>query len=251
MPYVLVHPLPAPKRNPSKPDLPVFTTSSRAIAHFFYSHGWRVCHVYSEYPPTTSATSSLTSSRSSSKCSSTSTTSLGYIAARQLSVYQPAIDQEATRCCLDRPVSSVLSCGPVVELHCYQITLNAAVFHGPPATAMQRRYLRQYPHPHISFEAKDGDVDLHVPNRAALALRRKEFGEHGVGEKAKDKVWMDIIEEEKSAVWFFEMDQDEEVDEEIDEELGEQWETYERALLASEGLEWAEDGKTLRKKRNM
>lgn len=39
-------------------------------------------------------------------------------------------------------------------------------------------------------------------------------------------------------------------DEEIDEELGEQWEVYERALLASEGLEWAGGGKTLRKRRD-
>lgn len=38
-----------------------------------------------------------------------------------------------------------------------------------------------------------------------------------------------------------------EQDEEIDEELGEQWEMCERALLASEGLRWAEDGKTLKK----
>jgi hypothetical protein len=38
-----------------------------------------------------------------------------------------------------------------------------------------------------------------------------------------------------------------EQDDEIDEELGEQWGVNERALLASEGLEWTEDGKALRK----
>lgn len=39
-------------------------------------------------------------------------------------------------------------------------------------------------------------------------------------------------------------------DEEIDEKLGKQWEVYERALLASGGLEWTGDGKALRKRRD-
>ncbi|KAF3045710.1 hypothetical protein E8E11_003374 [Didymella keratinophila] len=314
MPYILVHSLPPPRRNPYAPELPTFTTSSRAIAHFFHSHGWRARHVYAAYPPiTSSAPPSLTSSRSSSTCSTRSNGSIGsndYISASSLSskLLGPELEQEnePTECCLTSTGSSLLSCGPIVELHSYLIPLNPAMFHGPPATAMQVRYLRWYAHPHIDFDASDGTVDLHLPNLEALALQKEDDDDFWRGERKserrrrrkdealreaesamrprvaekkgtllirlrdvenavdelstrdrglrQDPGWASSRSAQKPVVMQEEEDDGEcpqlvstDGDEEIDEELGEQWETNERALLASEGLEWAEDGKTLRK----
>lgn len=320
MPYILVHPLPPPRRNPYAPELPTFTTSSRAIAHFFHSHGWRTRHVCTAHPPSTSASPSLTTSRSSSTCSVRSNGTVrsnGYISASSLSSKLLGLPQEQkqerkpTACCLTSTSTSLLSCGPIVELHSYLIPLSPAIFHGPPATALQVRYLRWYAYPHIDLNNADGEIDLKLPNLEALALqkegeedfwRRERKAERhrrrkerealrepesavrpGVAEKKgtliirlrgvessmdglsarvrglkQDAGWASWRSAQKPGVTR-EGEDDEECpplistdgDEEIDEELGEQWETYERAVLASEGLEWAEDGKTLRKTNGM
>lgn len=164
MPYILVHPLPPPRRNPYVPESPTFTTSSRAIAHFFHSHGWRARHVHSAYFPTnSSAPPSLTSSRSSSASTARSNGSIGsndYISASSVSSHHCAPEPEPTPCCLNSAGSSILSCDPLIELHCYLIPLNPTIFNGPSATAMQVRYLRWYAHPHINFDNSNGDVEL-------------------------------------------------------------------------------------------
>jgi hypothetical protein len=174
MPYILVHPLPPPKRNPYKPDLPTFTTSSRAIAHFFHSHGWRARHVYADmYAPSPSLPPSLPSQRSSCPYSLRNSTISrnGYISGTTLLSHDTPPAEKESECCRASPHSSIVACGPVVELHCYQLPLNSAIFHGPPATALQKRYLRWYAHPQ-SFDNADGDVDLRLPHFAALALQK-------------------------------------------------------------------------------
>lgn len=292
MPYILVNPLPPPRRNPYHPDLRAFTTSSRAIVRFFHSHGWRARHVYAAFPPSTSsAAPSLTSTRSSCPCSVRSTGSIGsndYISASSLSSHFPGPEPEHEHeheqppCCLTSSDSSLLSCGPVLELHCYLIPLNPAIFHGPQATALQVRYLRWYAHPHICFDSDGGGgVDLRLPNQEALALQRERDEEFWRGERKAERRrrrrergegWDDVRVSRGegaegngdgsvvlgSLVRFGERGGDEEMqlvsadqDGEIDEELGGQWEMFERALLASEGLEWAEDGETLRKTRDV
>jgi hypothetical protein len=281
MPYILIHPLPPPRRNPYAPELPTFTTSSRSIAHFFHSHGWRAHHVYADLFPSISAFNtppSLTSSRSSSTCSIRSNCSIGsndYISASSLSSHHYAPEHELTKCCLNSTGSSILSCGPVVELHSYLIPLNPAIFHGPPATAMQVRYFRWYAHPHVNFDAPGGGVDLHLPNLSALAQQKETDEDFWRGERraerrrrrkereARDKVWDEfhkmvaqggkveaelqtngnivpgsvVMSEKREEVDKYLQLISADQDEDIDEELGKQWWTYERALLASEGLE--------------
>lgn len=124
-------------------------------------------------------------------------------------------------------------------------------------------------------------MDLRLPNREALALQRKRDEEFWRGERKAERrrrrrergeAWADVHVSRGegaegngdgsvvlgSLVRFGERGGDEEMQlvsagqgKEIDEELGKQWEMYERALLASEGLEWAEDGETLRKTRDV
>ncbi|KAF2631207.1 hypothetical protein BU25DRAFT_488625 [Macroventuria anomochaeta] len=176
MPYILIHPLPPPRHNPYYPSLPTFTTSSRAIAHFFYSHGWRARHVYISSPPSpdgSSATASPTGSPSSSHSLSLSTTSLGYIDAFTLSLSRASLPDDEALCCRASTGSSILSCGAIIELHCYAIPINKSIFHGPSATKLQIKHFLWYAHPHISFEVSGGVVDLHLPNQEAMALQKE------------------------------------------------------------------------------
>lgn len=146
MPFVLVHPLPPPRHNPYYPSLPTFTTSSRPIAHFFHSHGWRAKHIYIPFPPrfcTCSSTPSHESPPSSPSRHSSPRGQTGHIVTSSLSLPQPPAPDDNRACCPSRP-SSIQSCGPVLELHCYNIPVSSALFHGPFATENQVSYLQYY-----------------------------------------------------------------------------------------------------------
>lgn len=203
MPYVLVHPFLPPRCNPYHPDLPTFTTSSRDIVHFFHSHGWCARHVYTVSPPSNSpAPPSLTSSRLSSPCSARSTGSIGsndYICASSLASHflspklEPDHEHEQHSRCLTSTATSLLSRGPLIELHCYLILLNPTIFHGSRATAVQIQYLRWYAHLLTCFHLYEGEaVDLPLPNWEALALQREgartERQEEGIVE-ASEGAW--------------------------------------------------------------
>ncbi|KAF9694676.1 hypothetical protein EKO04_007325 [Ascochyta lentis] len=234
MPYILVHPLPPPHRNPYYPELPTFTTSSRAIAHFFHSHGWRARHVYAPAPfssvsPSPSVSKLLSTSRYSSlNASHTPSTN-----SSKPSLHRPAAqseDGDESACCYACTGNAVVSCAGVVELHDYGIPINTALFYGPWATDMQVAYLRYYAWGHVEF-AKEEEVDLRVVNRTVVSGEVRGEQKEMVG---------DVIE-------VVDEDLDQDLDEVIDEELAEQWELAERALLATGELEWVEAGKKLRK----
>lgn len=64
--------------------------------------------------------------------------------------------------------------GLIVELHCYDVPIEAALFGGPFATERQIHYLLYYAWGHIDFEGDEGEVDLRIVNGAAMALKRRE-----------------------------------------------------------------------------
>lgn len=198
MPYILVHPLPAPYSLPYGAPLPIFTTSSRQIALFFHGHGWRVRHVYVEYAVSTPAGESsslaapaldITSSTSaaprqtpaqvflqSSPCWPT-TRHLNNPGAPALSprvVHDPDPDTEKDACCTLHPPSAILSCGLVTELHCYQIPIDAAMFRGPRAFPLQIRWLRYYAWGYIDIEDENGLVDLRRVDIEAVRRRNEK-----------------------------------------------------------------------------
>ncbi|KAF3003660.1 hypothetical protein E8E13_008311 [Curvularia kusanoi] len=204
MPYILVHPLPAPYSLPYGAPLPIFTTSSRQIALFFHGHGWRVRHVYVEYAVSTPA-----GERSSLAAPAPDMTSSTPAAPRhtpaqvflQSSSYWPTTrhlnnpgtpaqpvhdpdpdpDTETDACCTLHPPSAIFSCGPVTELHCYQIPVDAAMFRGPRAFPLQIRWLRYYAWGYIDVEDGNGLVDLRRVDMEAV--RRRDEGERKRREK--------------------------------------------------------------------
>ena len=158
-----------------------------------------------------------------------------------------------------------MSCCSIVELHDYLIPTSSAISRGPFASERQVKYLLYYAWPHIDFEDADEVVDLHMPNLEALALqhvkdkefwrierkalrarRRKTKEAKVMWRMQENNVSARAAKKDKKASGFEEMSLEMGGNETIDEEQGRQWKIAERALLASENLEWDEAGKTLR-----
>ncbi|KZM23895.1 hypothetical protein ST47_g4859 [Ascochyta rabiei] len=277
MPFILLHPLPPPRRNPHHPALPTFTTSSRAIAHFFHGRGWRARHVYA--PPRCSESESDADAEEedeekeekeeegeefSSRCSSLSISSMSYIDARTLSASrrrrvadigdeengQGEEEEEEEEegggggggggeCCRSSRETGIVSCGAVVELHDYGIPIDGALFHGPWASARQVEYLRYYAWGYIEFGEGNGDGE----EDGVVDLRLLNVGGRGRAERRR-------VQREEMEMEGVCEDVVERMEEDIDEELARKWELAERALLATGELEWAEPSKTLRKTRD-
>jgi hypothetical protein len=223
MPYVLGHPLPAPYgafyMNMSM--LPTFTTSSRQIARFFHSQGWRVLHVSLEYddsaPASESSWSSATtvaevgpsaadhdtpspSSSSSPPANARSSPASAPPNANPLSMHpiiaaaaHAPLDHFPPRCCLAHPSSSIAACGPCVELHSYLLPIDCAIFFGPQASSLQLRYFRHYAWwGGIEILDERGNVDLWAVNAWAVWKRdqeakREREGQTLEGEKKRVK----------------------------------------------------------------
>jgi hypothetical protein len=233
MPYILVHPLPPPYRNPYHPDLPTFTTSSRSIAHFFHSHGWRAKHIYAPPPELSSILPSATSTIPPIPSTPTQLSS-SLQGAKALPTTKTA--HTTAICCRSYTPSSLLTCSNITELHCYNILLDPAIFHGPPATPRQKQYLLYYAWGKLEVEDEEGNVDLWLPSEEVMKAgvvgigEQKRKGKKGNGKKGgkgkRGKKGEGI---------------------EMDGEMSRQWEEAEKALLATGNLEWTEVGKKLRR----
>ena len=226
MPYVLGHPLPPPPPYAAfykdMSMLPTFTTSSRQIARFFHSQGWRVLHVSLEHAGPAPASESSWSSASTlvdAESSSTNhdtpspspSSSPPADAQSPLASAPPnanplrmhpitaAADDEAPpdpsppRCCLAHPTSSIAACGPCVELHSYLLPIDTAIFFGPQASPLQLSCFKYYAWwGGIKILNENGMVDLWVVNKRAMwkrdqEVKREREGKRLEGEKKKDR----------------------------------------------------------------